>query len=82
MPWIILNGHVPLHELPEPYPLILCHHLDTNSSDTTNENSHPLAPAKTLAEKARGEIGEIIAPISPHVPFFGLNKVVIYVALI
>ena len=82
MPWIILGGHVSLHELPEPYPLILCHHLDTNSSDTTNENSHPLAPAKTLAEKARGEIGEIIAPISPHVPFFGLNKVVIYVALI
>ena len=76
MAWIIPGGHVSLHELPE----------RTRPCSTATwicqRGLHIPRPCETLAEKARGEIGEIIAPISPHVPFFGLDKLVIYVALI
>src|SRR5262249_12199999 len=54
MPWIILGAHVSRHELPEPYPLILCHRLDTNSSDTTNEDSHTPGPCENVSGKGAG----------------------------
>ena len=51
MPWIILGAHVSLHELPEPYPLILCHRL---GSDTTNEDSHTPRPCENVSGKDAG----------------------------
>src|SRR5215831_8824257 len=54
MAWIILGGHVSLHELPEPYLPILCRHLDTNRSDTSNEDDTPLAPCENVSGKGAG----------------------------
>src|SRR5512142_1885865 len=35
-----------------------------------------------LPEQARREIRGVVPPITPHVPFFGLNELVVYMAFI